>query len=664
MKTRKSRLKSFFAMFLVVSMVCQQSSLTVLATDDTYVEDEIVTPTPSGSEAEEYTEEKTEPEAEESEEPVQEPTEAPAEQPTEAPAAEPTEAPAEQPTEAPAAEPTEAPAEQPTEAPAAEPTETPAAEVTEAPAAPEATATPTPEVSAVPSETPTPTPTEAPAETAEFTNVSVDNAIANVSLSTPISEKAVFVAKQYSEDSGYFNNAMSAVMNWTEQNNLALTEAAVYDLHFENEDGSELPYGDNATVNLQFINPILNDLEYDNVENVKTYVLHITGNGVQDVTGGIAQNGNGAVTGVTIQTKGFSPFVIVKGGQFSTLDLNNPILIKNAIESVGLVTVNGQPFDPSKTYPRDAKYEFTLKYAYAENQKPTKAPNNVAVYPIPDGLDMSAKTGSIYCDSYSEGPAGEYRIDPESGNIYFTYYDEFLENHGSGISGDFSFEAGLKKTSTENKDSIKIKFPGNGTYTDIVVNFEEGKVSGKKDAKVNVDGTIDYTITFEVTGKNVTNFVVNDILGDNLEFSDKKFFLNGTQIADEKVKVNGKEATLTIGDLAIGKYEISYKVKLTDKTKLDSVHNEVNWTWNADGKGSASKDISFRQKEISKKGWNKDNKWEQIHWEIYYSPGQFSSPAGEIITDRIGANQKFTGEYKVYYSLDGNNYESTPLVSG
>ena len=672
---KNSRLKSFFAILLAVSMIFQQSSLTVLATDDTYVEDATATPTPSESEAEAYATEGAEPVAEKQEEPqqvqetpaaeqAQEPTEAPAEQPTEAPAEQPTEAPAEQPTEAPAAAPTEAPAAEPTAAPAAEVTEVPAApEATATPAA-EATATPTPEVSASPSETPTPEVTETPAETTEFSDVSADNAIANVSLSTPISEKAVFVAKQYDEDSEYFDNAIGAVMNWAGQNNLALTEAVVYDLHFENEDGTPYQYGDNATVNLQFNNPILNELEYDNVENVKTYVLHITENGVQDVNGGIAQNGSGAVTGVTIQTNGFSPFVIVKGGQFSTLDLNNPILIKNAIENVGLVTVNGQPFDPSKKYPRDAKYEFTLKYAYSENQKPTKAPDNVAVYPIPAGLDMSAKTGSIYCDSYSEGPAGEYRIDPESGNIYFTYYDEFLENHGSGISGEFSFEAGLKKTSTENKDSITIEFPGNGTDTDIVVNFEEGKVSGKKDAQVNADGTIDYTITFEVTGKNVTKFVVNDILGDNLEFSDKKFFLNGTQIADEKVKVNGKEAILTIGDLAIGKYEISYKAKLTDKTKLDSVHNEVNWTWNADGKGAASKDISFRQKEISKNGWNKDNKWEQIHWEIYYSPGQFSSPVGKTITDTIGANQKFTGEYKVYYSLDGNSYESTPLVSG
>ena len=36
---KNSRLKSFFAILLAVSMIFQQSSLTVLATDDTYVED-------------------------------------------------------------------------------------------------------------------------------------------------------------------------------------------------------------------------------------------------------------------------------------------------------------------------------------------------------------------------------------------------------------------------------------------------------------------------------------------------------------------------------------------------------------------------------------------------------------------------------------------------
>ncbi len=36
---KNSRLKSFFAILLAVSMIFQQSSLNVLATDDTYVED-------------------------------------------------------------------------------------------------------------------------------------------------------------------------------------------------------------------------------------------------------------------------------------------------------------------------------------------------------------------------------------------------------------------------------------------------------------------------------------------------------------------------------------------------------------------------------------------------------------------------------------------------
>ena len=49
-------------------------------------------------------------------------------------------------------------------------------------------------------------------------------------------------------------------------------------------------------------------------------MLHITENGVQDVNGGIAQNGNGAVTGVTIQMNGFSPFVMIKAGEVLTIE--------------------------------------------------------------------------------------------------------------------------------------------------------------------------------------------------------------------------------------------------------------------------------------------------------------------------------------------------------
>ena len=68
---KNSRLKSFFAILLAVSMIFQQSSLTVLATDDTYVEDATATPTPSENEAETYATEGAEPVAEKQEEPQQ-----------------------------------------------------------------------------------------------------------------------------------------------------------------------------------------------------------------------------------------------------------------------------------------------------------------------------------------------------------------------------------------------------------------------------------------------------------------------------------------------------------------------------------------------------------------------------------------------------------------
>ena len=211
MKTKKSRLKSFFAMLLVVSMVCQQSSLTVLATEDTYEADgetvaqevPVVQETTGeiqqqneqaaeGTAAEEQSEpvvqDQTESENVEgleqvteasTDQPTVEITDVPSDQPTaeaevtEAPSEEPTAEVTEAPSEKPAAEVTEAPSEEPaaevTDIPQVEPT----AEVTEVP-----TEKPTAEVTEMPAEKPTadPTvtpdePTEAPAPSAEATPI-------------------------------------------------------------------------------------------------------------------------------------------------------------------------------------------------------------------------------------------------------------------------------------------------------------------------------------------------------------------------------------------------------------------------------------------------------------------------------------------------------------
>ena len=307
---KNSRLKSFFAILLAVSMIFQQSSLTVLATDDTYVEDATATPTPSENEAETYATEGAEPVAEKQEEPqqvqetpaaeqAQEPTEAPAEQPTEAPAEQPTEAPAEQPTEAPAAAPTEAPATEPTAAPAAEVTEVPAApEATTTPAA-EATATPTPEVSASPSETPTPTPTETSKTSFRYEDsrvVITATAPEDANLPQDAEIKADYIAPgtdRYNAAVAAFNSQLSSQLGLDAENTEA--EYVLYDVYFLTADGSRIePESGNVKVDMSF-----KEIQKSTVDGdvVNKDVVHLDNEGQAEVvTEYVNTNADGEIT--------------------------------------------------------------------------------------------------------------------------------------------------------------------------------------------------------------------------------------------------------------------------------------------------------------------------------------------------------------------------------
>ena len=678
---KNSRLKSFFAILLAVSMIFQQSSLTVLATDDTYVEDATATPTPSESEAEAYATEGTEPVAEKQEEPqqmqetpaaeqAQEPTEAPAEQPTEAPTEQPTEAPAEQPTEAPAEQPTEAPAAAPTETPATEPTAAPAAEVTEAPAAPEATATPaaeatatpTPEVSASPSETPTPTPevTETPAETTEFSDVSVDNAIANVSLSTPISEKAIFVAKQYDEDSEYFDNAIGAVMNWAGQNNLALTEAVVYDLHFENEDGTPYPYGDNATVNLQFNNPILNELEYDNVENVKTYVLHITENGVQDVNGGIAQNGSGAVTGVTIQTNGFSPFVIVKAGSGAVM------AVQEGLPSTSLADfITDVKFTDAKTDENGklilsigSEYSFDMSFAEVPGVRQLDVENNL-VLEYPTQLTPSVQSGTFDIEVIKG--KNKYIV---SGNTYEVINNKVVVKINKN---DTNYEHLKDASNVAFNLHLKAKVSENATGKEIKFNDQVKKdVTFKSDASVSVEktGTYDktrgkfiYTVKVTSTGTSKNVKVTDRITGTLLKYADDVVAspdkgsvsatpINNGFVYEIPIMNDGEVITLTYSaDIDYSKLPKGAKSFTVDETK-NTVSAKGDNTPKSDDKSKDfnNETIATPIKKSGKAEEVKDGK-QTSTWTIIVNEDANEYVGGSTVTDILKQNDKAPTDY-------------------
>ncbi|MFQ7021432.1 MAG: Cna B-type domain-containing protein [Blautia faecis] len=348
---KNSRLKSFFAILLAVSMIFQQSSLTVLATDDTYVEDATATPTPAENEAETYATEGAEPVAEKQEKPqqvqetpaaeqAQEPMEAPAEQPTEAPAEQPTEAPAEQPTEAPAEQPTEAPAAAPTETPATEPTAAPAAEVTEVPAAPEATATPaaeatatpTPEVSASPSETPTPAPTETPKTSFRYEDsrvVITATAPEDANLPQDAEIKADYIAPgtdRYNAAVAAFNSQLSSQLGLDAENTEA--EYVLYDVYFLTADGSRIePENGNVKVDMSF-----KQIQESTVDGdiVNKNVVHLDNDGQAEVvTEYVNTNADGEITSMGFTQDSFS----IVGGVTTTITrASNP----NVITSVAL----------------------------------------------------------------------------------------------------------------------------------------------------------------------------------------------------------------------------------------------------------------------------------------------------------------------------------------
>ena len=475
---KNSRLKSFFAILLAVSMIFQQSSLTVLATDDTYVEDATATPTPSESEAETYATEGAEPVVEKQEEPqqmqetpaaeqAQEPTEAPAEQPTEAPAEQPTEAPAEQPTEAPAEQPTEAPAAAPTEAPATEPTAAPAAEVTEAPAAPEATATPaaeatatpTPEVSAPPSETPTPTPTEAPKTSFRYEdNRVVITATAPEDAKFPQNAeiKADYIAPgtdRYNAAVAAFNSQLSSQLGLDAENTEA--EYVLYDVYFLTADGSRIePESGNVKVDMSF-----KQIQKSTVDGdvVNKDVVHLDNDGQAEVvTKYVNTNADGEITSMGFSQDSFSIVggvttvqnVAVQTGSSKLSDFITGMTIK----------VDGKEISSNDKISPSARYDFTISFAEtSELVNQGKHIQKNMTFSMPNNLTNWPASGKLYADD-NKTVVGDYTIN-DTGDVSVVFTDEFMQQADKGlVKGNFAFSAEIKNTVTD--EVVKITVPG------------------------------------------------------------------------------------------------------------------------------------------------------------------------------------------------------------
>ena len=501
-------------------------------------------------------------------------------------------------------------------------------------------------------ETESETETEAP-KTNHFA-ASFANGKADVTLSEAISEKAQFIAEQKSEESAYFDDALNIVGPWLDAKGLTILDAAVYDMYFE-EDGKEIAVNQKANVNIQFASPILT-MEPETGIQTQVYVLHIVNGNVEDA-GSVTRNGAGAVTAASIHTNGFSPFVFVKVASGEPVVIpNGPIDLSNALYNAAIsqVTYGGktEAFDPNKQYPRDAKFTFELKYAFAENNKPTASGVRTAVYELPSCLSVVNATGTIECPGYA-GSAGTYEI--KNGVVTFVYEEAFLKAHPSDIKGTFNFEGALSNSATENKEEVEIDFNGSGTTIPITVKFEDGKVTGDKIYILNADGTIDFTIRLKVTEKDVKNLVLTDTQGSNLEFANPpEFRLDGELLNPGQYTVSGNQMTLNLGDRTRGEYTLTYKARIKDLNIKDGDHNKnrADWTWTG-GSGSKDTTVQITESIVNKNGAVSNG---EITWTVIYVPGNLSPAAGKTFTDTLGADQEYTGNYEVYYDSNGSQH--------
>ncbi len=351
---------------------------------------------------------------------------------------------------------------------------------------------------------------------------------------------------------------------------------------------------------------------------------------------------------VEVEVDSFSMFAMRRAKAKSTsIDLNT------AVQTVSVTTIGGQPFDPSKQYPRDAEIVFRMEYKFPESNKPVAGGIQTATYTLPAEVKASNATGNISCEGYTAGYAGTYEI--KDGKVIFNYSTEFLEAHPSGIEGTFSFKSWLSRESTNNQEQIEIDFGGAGTTTPITIKLEEGKVSANKSFALHEDGTIDFTISLTVTDKDVKNLVLTDTQGSNLAFADSpEFKLDGNPITPSKK--DDQNVEFSIGTLAIGTHTLTYKAKIKDvNVSGDPNKNIVNWSWTGGNGYGADTTVCVNEKKLKKSGTG-DKNTNEITWTVIYVPGTRGMVAGKTFTDTLGPDQKYGDKYEVYYDPSGNEW--------
>ena len=339
------------------------------------------------------------------------------------------------------------------------------------------------------------------------------------------------------------------------------------------------------------------------------------------------------------------------------------------------VTVNLYA-DENHTQPLGEPTTSTLRFygAFSAEFLIGKAPspgNNVAVYEFPDTIKVDDNDGG----DLMAGPgadavkAGTWKI--EDNKVIFTFDEDWLEANPADIhvAANFSFQLASKDTGSDSGTSVV--FPGAGS---IDIHTKDGNVTGEKSGTFSqgTDGVAKVTWTVKLTVESyATNVKFTDALGDNFNFVDGSFLLDGNEL-DPQPTINGQTATLdSLGNLTQGDHTITYETELKSDvvanngeyiSDQDASKNTAAWEWGGvndrqNGTATAAPS-SFRYDMINKS--NGSGTPSDITWTVTLNRGELKADmSGYAFTDTLDGKQTYTGSYAVYKGGSGSEVLAT-----
>ena len=335
-----------------------------------------------------------------------------------------------------------------------------------------------------------------------------------------------------------------------------------------------------------------------------------------------------------------------------------PIVIDGttATVDVKLYTDEGRkkPLDGTAVLSTDTLYgSFSARF---EGNHGPSAERNVAEYSLPDSIKAIENTGGRLTDDFNK-EAGSWRC--QNNKLIFTFDEAWIKLNPSDVhvAADFSFK--LSNQDVGSGNTTKIEFPGTAGI-DVVT--KDGDVTGTKEGKFFQDANgvskVTWTVKLKVESC-ATNVKLSDTLGDNFEFVEDSFTLDGKKLDPQPTIANQTAALDSLDKLSIGEHEITYETLLKSGVSVengnyineqDASKNTVTWDWTG-----ASSDVEhkaeawpnkFRYDMIQKtsKGSPSD-----ITWTVKLNQGELKADmSGYKFTDKLDDKQTYTGNYTVY----------------